>query len=411
MIMKRIEKKFMHFCVFLNYIILNIFCANNETVLWKDIVDHKDYNKYVRRPTLNNSKPIEVEFDMVLNSINSLDMIEQILTTSVGIRMSWRDEYLTWNISVYGETKIISAPLSEIWNPDVRLINYADKSNIFENKNALVNIYSTGLVEWHNFIELKTYCFVDTTKYPFETEICKLHFSAQNLDDKEQLLKIKLQDDYFNRFQSNGEWHISSPNNIRTYTEIRNSRSKRFAGVVLEIEMERRQTYYVWKFLIPTVAIKCINMVTFLLPVKSGAKVTLSTFVVLSFTVMIQLFNQSLPSSSDKISQFGRLLWCLLGMSGLSLISNVVITAIFYRKCTICKINCSVCNCAKLTKNFQDKHRKTTCCCKSKEDEQITELKYISIQEKETAQQGSSMENKSMFAFKNVQFQEDKITI
>ncbi|XP_063414987.1 neuronal acetylcholine receptor subunit alpha-7-like [Mytilus trossulus] len=336
-------------------------------------------------------------------------MKEQILTTS-GIRMSWRDEFLTWNRSFYGETTKISAPLSEIWNPDVHLINYADRSNIFEDKDTLVNIYSTGLVEWHNFIELKTYCFVDTTQYPFETEICKLHFSAQYLDEKEQLLKIQLQDDYFNQFQSNGEWHISKPDKIRTYTEIRNSNSKRFAGVVLEIEMERRQTYYVWKFLVPTVAITCINMVTFLLPVKSGAKVTLSTFVVLSFTVMIQLFNQSLPSSSDKISQFGRLLWCLLGMSGLSLIFNVVITAIFYRKCTICKINCSVCNFAKLIKNFQDKPRNTTCCCKSKEDEQITELKYIRTQEKETVQQGSSMENKSMFSL-NAQFREVTITI
>ncbi|XP_071123766.1 neuronal acetylcholine receptor subunit alpha-7-like [Mytilus edulis] len=324
--------------------------------------------------------------------------------------MSWTDEFLTWNSSFYGETKKITAPLSEIWNPDVHLINYADKSNIFEDKDTLVNVYSTGLVEWYNFIELKTYCFVDTTQYPFETEICKLQFSAQNLDDKEQLLKIQLQDDYFNRFQSNGEWHISKPNKIRTYTEIRNSNSKRFAGVVLKIEMERRQTYYVWKFLVPTVAITCINMVTFLLPVKSGAKVTLSTFVVLSFTVMIQLFNQSLPSSSDKISQFGRLLWCLLGMSGLSLIFNVVITAIFYRKCTICKINCSVCNCAKLTKKLQDKPRNTTCCCKSKEDEQIIELKYIGPQEKKTAQQGASMENKSMFTL-NAQFRVAKITI
>lgn len=271
------------------------------------------------------------------------------------------------------------------------MINYADKSNIFENKDTLVSVYSTGLVEWHNFIELKTYCFVDPTQYLFETEICKLQFSAQKLDDKKHLLKIQLQEDYFNRFQSNGEWHISKPNNIRTYTEIRNSNSKRFAGVVLEIEMERRQTYYVWNFIVPTVAITCINMVTFLLPVKSGAKVTLSTFVVFSFTKMIQLFNQSLPSSSDKISQSGRLLWCLLGMSGLSLIFNVVITAIFYCKCTICEINCSVCNCAKLTKNLQNKPRTATCCCKSKEDEQITELKYISTQETETAQQGSSM--------------------
>ncbi|CAC5382806.1 CHRNA7 [Mytilus coruscus] len=306
-------------------------------------MDHRDYNKYIRRPTLNNSEPIEVVFEIVLNSINSLDMKDQILTTSVGIRMSWREEFLKWNSSLYGETKKILAPLSEIWNPDIHLINYADKSNIFEDKDTLVNIYSTGLVEWHSFIEL---FIVDTTQYPFETEICKLHFSAQNLDDKEQLLKIQLQDDYFNRFQSNGEWHISKPNKIRTYTEIRNTTGKRFAGVVLEIEMERRQTYYVWKFLIPTVAITCINMVTFLLPV------TLSTFVVLSFTVMIQLFNQSLPSSSDKISQFGRLLWCLLGMSGLSLILNVVITAVFYRKCTISKLNCSVCNCANSSQSY-----------------------------------------------------------
>ncbi|XP_052078217.1 neuronal acetylcholine receptor subunit alpha-7-like isoform X2 [Mytilus californianus] len=390
--------KVMRCCVFLNYVVLTVFCINDETFLWKNIMDHRDYNKYIRKPIVNKSEPVEVEIEIALYTIHSLDMKDQILTTSLGISMSWTDEFLTWNNSLNGETNEISAPISKIWKPDVFLRNYAEKSNIFDDNDKRVNIYSNGLVEWHDDIEVKTYCFVDSTRYPFETENCKLHFSAQHLNSKEQMLTIRLPDNFLNLFKSNGEWHISKPDKIRNYTTIVHFNGRNFSSVVLHIEMDRRQTYYVWKFFVPTISITLINIVTFFLPVNSGAKVTLSTFVLLGFTAMIELFNESLPSSSDKISYFGSLLWCLLGISGLILTVNVIITVVF--KCGACERFCSILNCEKEGNNMNEGHATThmhtetlcssgicpTSCFAKEGDNRATKQKYIPSQDNQTQQ-------------------------
>ncbi|VDI05088.1 Hypothetical predicted protein [Mytilus galloprovincialis] len=344
----------MHGWVFLNYVVLTVDCINDETFIWENIMEHRNYNKYIRKPTVNQSEPIEVDIEIALYTIHSLDMKDQILTTSLGIRMSWTDNFLTWDKSLNGTTNEISAPISEIWKPDVFLTNYAEKSNIFGDNNKRVNIYRNGLVEWHDDIEVKTYCFVDSTRYPFETENCKLHFSAQHLNDQEQKLTIRLPDNFLNLFKSNGEWHISSPGKIRNYTTIVNFNGRNFSSVVLHIEMDRRQTYYVWKFFVPTISITLINIVTFFLPVNSGAKVALSTFVLLGFSAMIELFNESLPSSSNNISYFGSLLWCLLGISGLILAVNVIITVVY--KTGVCERFCSILNCENEGNNTNESH-------------------------------------------------------
>ncbi|XP_071128051.1 neuronal acetylcholine receptor subunit beta-4-like [Mytilus edulis] len=327
--------------VFLTYNTLIVNCLNNETILWKDILENGNYNRYVRRPNLNKSKPIEVKFEIVLNTIHELNMKDQILTTSVGMKISWSDEFLTWNSSLYEGINRISVPLSKIWNPDVNLINYTDNPNIFVDEKKRVNIDSDGLVEWQNDLILKTYCLVDTQRYPFETETCKLNFAAQHLQNEEQVFSIKMKNNFFKQYHSNGEWHISKPEHIKCYKSNRHWDDKTFAGVVLEIEMNRRQTYYVWRFFTPTIAITCINLVTFWLSVKSGAKITLSIFAILSFTVMIDLYNESLPSTSDKIAYFGMFLWVLLSISGATLISNVVITVRYYRKLNWIKRCCN----------------------------------------------------------------------
>ncbi|VDI05090.1 Hypothetical predicted protein, partial [Mytilus galloprovincialis] len=216
----------------------------------------------------------------------------------------------------------------------------------------LVNIYSNGLVEPRDVIEVKTYCFVDSTRYPFETETCTLNFAAQQLDNEEQVLSIGLPANFLKLYKSDGEWDISKPDKIKTFTTIENINGRNFSAVILLIEMDRRQTYYVWRFLFPTITMTLINIVTFFIPVTSGAKVTLSTFVLFVLTGIIEIFNESLPSSSDKISYFGSLLWYLLAISGLVLIVNVIITVIF--KCGTCERLCAIWNCEKKGNNTNE---------------------------------------------------------
>lgn len=308
----------LHQIVFILVFCQIVYSHNYEKRFWKDIMEKVEFNRFIRRPMLNNNKTIKVVIEIALYTIHSLNMKDQILRTSAGIKLSWTDEFMKWNSS--SDIIVITVSSSDIWKPDVRLMNNAGNPNVLEDMNKRISIYNGGQAEWRGFVEFETYCHVNTTRYPFDTQICKFNFSALNLDYKEQDLEIQIQDDCMNDFRSNGEWIIKKQKNIKTYKIIRNLHGKRFAGVVLEIKIDRLRTYYIWKFLIPTISFIIVDFLSFFLPVETNTKVTLSTFVVFSYSVLIQLFNESLPSTSDNISHFGRLLSCLLLWSGIVLV-------------------------------------------------------------------------------------------
>lgn len=306
-----------------------VYSHNYEKRFWKDIMEKVEFNRFIRRPMLNNNKTIKVVIEIALYTILSLNMKDQVLKTSAGIKLSWTDEFMKWNSS--SDINAITVSSSDIWKPDVRLMNNAGNPNVLEEMNKRISIYNGGQAEWRGFVEFKTYCFVDTTRYPFDTQICKLNFSAENLDYKEQELTLRMQDGFLNEFRSNGEWNIAKQENVRTYTIERNLHGKSFSGVVLEIKMDRLTTYYEWRYIVPTISLVPVVLLSFLLPVETNTKIALSTFIVLSYSVLIQLFNESLPTTSENICCIGQLLSLLLAWSGGVLIENVAITFYYNR--------------------------------------------------------------------------------
>lgn len=109
--------------------------------------------------------------------------------------------------------------------------------------------------------------------------------------------------------------------------------------------MDRRQTYYVWSYFVPTGALSFASLITFLLPVKSSEKFTLVVFSFISMAVVIRLFNESLPSTSDHLSKFGIFLSLNLGLCGLVIIVNGFISCFYHRQSSKCCIPSLLCNC------------------------------------------------------------------
>lgn len=310
--------------------------ANNSTELLKNIF--QNYDKRTR-PLLNISEHMKVNITFSLLTVHDLDMRNQELSSSAVISISWTDEFLKWNTSSYGGLGLIRVPLSEVWKPDVILTNSVNRKDIFQENEENVIIYNDGTVLWHSNKNLKTFVHVNTTNYPFEVQAFRFIFSKWYFDDTYQQNYYSSEDNATDDFVSNGEWVVNSqtektmPRYIKAYRK-----GKIFSDIIWQFKMKRQQKYYVWSYLIPTIAWSFISLLTFFLPVKSSEKLTLAVFSLLSNAVVIKLFNSALPSTSDNDSTFGTFLYLCLGLGALVIIINVIISCIYHR--TFPLLNC-----------------------------------------------------------------------
>ena len=60
----------------------------------------------------------------------------QILTTSIYLYASWNEERLVWNSSDYNGIDSIKVPATEIWLPDLLVINTADTNGFITISNS-----------------------------------------------------------------------------------------------------------------------------------------------------------------------------------------------------------------------------------------------------------------------------------
>lgn len=85
-----------------------------------------DYNKNVK-PVLDQSTTVNFQMDFILLSINEFDTVEGTFSLVGVLNCSWTDESLVWTPSSYGGLSSINVPQSDIWVPDVFIINQAEK--------------------------------------------------------------------------------------------------------------------------------------------------------------------------------------------------------------------------------------------------------------------------------------------
>jgi nicotinic acetylcholine receptor len=153
--------------------------------LYKDLL--LDYNRMVR-PVIDQSQAVSVGVELHITNVRKLDERSQMLWMNGFMGLQWRDEYLTWNTSVYGDVTQIFLPNDQIWLPDLVVYNSVD--NLFDigGKEALIIVLYTGLVWWYPGGHYRTVCPVDVRKYPMDVQVCDIDISQWSSNVTTQIL-------------------------------------------------------------------------------------------------------------------------------------------------------------------------------------------------------------------------------
>lgn len=132
--------------------------------------------------------------------------------------------------------------------------------------------------------------------FPFDTQACEINFHPR--DDYNGRLRIragKLKEN--SDFNSNHIWNVLS-HSWENFTEI--SEGEKQYQVVLKIELERKATHYMYKLFIPCLVVASMAVLSILLPVESGERMSMIMTSLLAMVVLMQFSSDSLPPSSDE---------------------------------------------------------------------------------------------------------------
>lgn len=279
-----------------------------------------DYNKNVK-PVLDQSTTVNFQMDFILLSINEFDTVEGTFSLVGVLNCSWTDESLVWTPSSYGGLSSINVPQSDIWVPDLFIINQAEKFTPFgKSVDIKLTVSHSGLVSWYPGNVMKVKCVPNLKNFPFDEQSCSIQFVVFGSSSTEVMFGISQTTVNTDFFSTNKEWRLDS-SSLKLESTGR---------VTATLNISRAWLYFTVTVLIPIYVIGLLIPLVFLLPVETGERVSFSTSIFLSFTVVLTLVNSEIPSLSDPIPGIMIFIEVLTVLSGLTVVINVAILTYYF---------------------------------------------------------------------------------
>ncbi|CAG2255051.1 CHRNA7 [Mytilus edulis] len=209
----------------------------NVTKLYDDLFS--SYRRNIK-PVNNHSEPIEISLAFYLLSINSFREIEETLVLTGGLSVVWTDTSLSWNPEDYGNTYSLEVDSTDIWLPWVYLINNAKEFEPVGFDSAFrVFINSSGLVLYSPGSILEAKCQTDISKFPLDTQPCKLEFIIWNGHAGTYKIISSFDEVNLDYYTKNSNWEVV---NGDTYAQLDPRGRQRIRTLLLWAVRKKRET-------------------------------------------------------------------------------------------------------------------------------------------------------------------------
>ena len=143
-----------------------------------------------------------------------------------------------------------------------------------------------------------SYCKVDLTYYPFDTQRCKFKFGSWSYDVTGVNITPSSYKAELGNYVQNGEWELEAmtiEHHVLNYSCCPHP----FTDVEYTIVITRMPEFYIYNIILPYVLISILSIFVFYLPPESGEKMNLSITTMLSLIVFNQLVISTIPPASD----------------------------------------------------------------------------------------------------------------
>uniref|UniRef100_A0A131YPB2 Neurotransmitter gated ion channel n=1 Tax=Rhipicephalus appendiculatus TaxID=34631 RepID=A0A131YPB2_RHIAP len=243
------------------------------------------YDKTLRPlPISNETTATLVEASFPHRHIVSVELDQGWLTVVGPLILVWTDGALSWNSSEYGGLTALDIHTSEIWTPDLSVLNANPEDLQIEYND--VYLENTGMIFQSPYTRIRVPCPMDLTDFPKDEHTCKVRFSSLAYSDDMQQYDT-VDDLVENALTTNAPWQDhqwevtvlpmwgSGQLLNRTYLE-------------LTFRLRRRSSEYLYSVTLPWVSSVVLMLLVFWLPANSSRRLTLSCINMLLLALMLR---------------------------------------------------------------------------------------------------------------------------
>ncbi|XP_060064270.1 neuronal acetylcholine receptor subunit alpha-3-like [Ylistrum balloti] len=287
-------------------------------------------NKYVR-PVSDITKPVNVRLRLFLLSIIELNERKGTMSSSIWLDLRWFDEQLAWNTSKYSGLETSRVPFTSIWTPDILLRNEIGNKKGMKHTNFVdPTVRYTGEVIWWPGKEINTKCKIDTTKYPFDEQVCTLCVGKWYSDDSKVNITTTSSKINIMYYEESEEWEL-----LDTSVELdtRLEALLEFSINLFRVKIKRRSAFFMMNIVLPVLLMSFLNQLCFVLPLESGEKIGMCMAIFLTFAVFLSLVGNSLPQSSVHMPAYCVYLVFQTILGILTISSEVFILRVYNNSC------------------------------------------------------------------------------
>ncbi|XP_078700715.1 neuronal acetylcholine receptor subunit alpha-10-like [Branchiostoma floridae x Branchiostoma belcheri] len=283
----------------------------------------EDYDRRVR-PVRDQSTTVTLDVDVALRQVVGLNELKEVFTTLLWLRLYWTDEFLQWNTSQYDGLATTTFQSSEIWTPDVFLIN-----NIGEGSGNLlpvtdVSVTSEGRVAWRQPGLFQSTCAVDVSQFPYDEQICVLEFSSWLYGGNDLNLRNVSATMDLTAFQQNDQFEVTHTKVERKVTHY-DCCPGPWPSIELHIHLKRRRLFYIVNMVVPCLDLLMLNLAAFYIPPDSGERLGFTITLLLSLVVFQQLLTTQLPATSTSTPMLGKFFTATIVLVTVSLLITILV--------------------------------------------------------------------------------------
>ena len=267
---------------------------------------------------------LQVDIFMGLKGITSLDIVTSKILSRGHLYISWTDEHLTWNLTDYNGLSRLMIESQDIWTP-----RFVQESGMeIDYSLAQAWLHNNGKINLIIATSFEGVCFLDVRPYPFDKHECMFSLQPAALDTSEIRLLVRHLSNVSSlySFSEHGEWEvIDSKTSIFPYIEPVSGTV--FVAYSKTLILSRKYLFVLINTILPYSMFTVLNMVIYLIPVRSGERISFSITVLLAFIFFTSDISDELPHNSTQLS------YVSIGMAALNIATSlgVVISVILCR--------------------------------------------------------------------------------
>ena len=267
--------------------------ANQEE---KNLIDYllTDHNSDVR-PVINYRDPVEVQLGLAVQTIESFDQMEETITLNIWQRMNWVDETLNWDATVSNLTVITLDP-SEIWTPDLELLNAATKPQIYTLEGGLY-LSNDGSVTYSKPTILKFSCPLQLSEFPFDIQTCRMNMSSWvYTNDMLELIPNLVESSQVDMLESfrHSEWEVLGAEILEFGQERDCCVDKEFNVLSYSFNLKRFTHYYKISMGM-TITLVIVSFIIMLMPPDNVSRTGTAVFIPLTILALQLTLADKIP--------------------------------------------------------------------------------------------------------------------